>query len=78
MELSFVKQNVLQRRVSKLLNEPPYGRQNQTNRRYITDLLENVNNKSPSAVWSGRKSCRVNMTVLLSFEEKTDDARACA
>ena len=29
----FVNQNVLQRRVSKLLNEPPYGRQNQTNRR---------------------------------------------
>ena len=27
MELSFVKQNVLQRRVSKLLNKPPYGRQ---------------------------------------------------
>ena len=25
-ELSFVMQNVLQRRVSKLLNEPPYGR----------------------------------------------------
>ena len=32
--------------------------------------LEIVNNKSPSAVLSGRKSCRVNMTVLLSFEEK--------
>ena len=32
MELSFVKHNVWQRRVSKLLNEPPYGRQNQTNR----------------------------------------------
>ena len=32
--------------------------------------LEIVNNKSPSAVRSGRKSCRVNMTVLLSFEEK--------
>ena len=29
-------------------------------------------------VRSGRKSCRVNLTVLLSFEEKTDDARACA
>ena len=29
-------------------------------------------------VWSGTKSCQVNMTVLLSFEEKTDDARACA
>ena len=41
-------------------------------------LLEHVNNKSPLAVRSGRKSCRVNMTVLLSFEEKTDDARACA
>ena len=41
-------------------------------------LLENVNNKSPSAVRSGRKSCRVNMTVRQSFEEKTDDARACA
>ena len=35
VELSFVKQNFLQRRVSKLLNEPPYGRQNQTNRRYM-------------------------------------------
>ena len=35
MELSFVKQNVLQRRVINLLNEPPYGRQNQTNRRYM-------------------------------------------
>ena len=35
MEGSFVKQNVLQRRVSKLLNESPYGRQNQTNRRYM-------------------------------------------
>ena len=35
-------------------------------------LLENVNNKSPSAVWSGRKSCRVSMTVLLSFEKKAD------
>ena len=34
MELSFVKQKALQRRV--LLNEPPYGRQiNQTNRRYM-------------------------------------------
>ena len=31
VELSFMKQNVLQRSVSKLLNEPPYGRQNQTN-----------------------------------------------
>ena len=29
-------------------------------------------------VWCGTKSCQVNMTVLLSFEEKTDDARACA
>ena len=29
------KQNVLQRSVSKLLNEPPYGRQNQTNRGYM-------------------------------------------
>ena len=35
VELSFVKQNVLQQRVSKLLNEPPYGQQNQTNRHYI-------------------------------------------
>ena len=26
---------VLQRRVSKLLKEPSYGRQNQTNRRYM-------------------------------------------
>ena len=25
----------MQRRVSTLLNEPPYGRQNQTNRRYM-------------------------------------------
>ena len=29
------EQNVLPRRVSKLLNEPSYGRQNQTNRRYM-------------------------------------------
>ena len=35
MDLSFVKQDVLQRRVSKLLNESLYGRQNQTNRRYM-------------------------------------------
>ena len=35
MERSFVKQNVLQRRISKLLNEPSYGRQNQTHRRYM-------------------------------------------
>ena len=35
MEGAFVKQNVLQRRVSKLLNKPPYGGQNQTNRRYM-------------------------------------------
>ena len=36
MELSFVKQNVLQRRVSKLLNEPPYGRQNRSDKqRYM-------------------------------------------
>ena len=35
VELSVVKRNVLQRRISKLLNEPPYGRQNQTNRRYM-------------------------------------------
>ena len=34
VEGSFVKQNVLQRRVSKLLNESPYGRQNRPNRRY--------------------------------------------
>ena len=33
VEGSFVKQNVLQWHVSKLLNEPPYGQQNQTNRR---------------------------------------------
>ena len=32
VELSLVKQNVLQRRISKLLNESLYGRQNQTNR----------------------------------------------
>ena len=32
---SFVNQNVLQRRVSKHLNEPPYGRENQTNRRHM-------------------------------------------
>ena len=35
MQLSFVKQNLLQQRVGKLLNEPPYGRQNQTKRRYM-------------------------------------------
>ena len=32
VQLSFVKQNLLQRGVRKLLNEPPYGRQNQTKR----------------------------------------------
>ena len=42
MEGSFVKQNVLERRVGKLLNEPPYGRQNQTNRRYSYLCLSNV------------------------------------
>ena len=41
-------------------------------------ILEIVNNKSPSAVRSERKFCRVNMAVLFSFEEKTVDARACA
>ena len=44
-------------------------------------LLENVNNKSLSAVRSGsigRKSCRVNMTFLLSFEEETVEARTYA
>ena len=35
VEGSFVKQIVLQWRVSKLLNEPPYGWQNQTNRDYV-------------------------------------------
>ena len=40
VEGSFVKQNVLQRRVSKLLNEPPYGRQNQTNRRYMPSAMK--------------------------------------
>ena len=30
-----MKRDVLQRRVSKLLNEPPYGQQNQTNRSYM-------------------------------------------
>ena len=35
MELSYVKQNVWPRRVSKLLNKPRYGRQNQRNRRYM-------------------------------------------
>ena len=41
VELNFVKQNVLQRRVSKLSNEPPYGRQNQTitNRRTCLEKL---------------------------------------
>ena len=34
MELSFVKQNVLQRRDSKLLNDPPYGRQKPTSKRH--------------------------------------------
>ena len=33
--LNFVKKNVLQRRVGKLLNKPPYGRRIQTNRRYM-------------------------------------------
>ena len=32
VQLSLVKQNLLQRGVRKLLNEPPYGRQNQTKR----------------------------------------------
>ena len=35
VQLSLVKQNLLQQRVGKLLNEPPYGRQNQTKRRYM-------------------------------------------
>ena len=35
VELSFVKQNVLQRRVGKLLSELPCGRQNQVDRRYL-------------------------------------------
>ena len=35
VQLSFVKQNLLQQRLGKLLNEPPYGRQNQTKRRYM-------------------------------------------
>ena len=35
VELSFVKQTVLQRCICKLLIEPPYGRQNQTNRGYM-------------------------------------------
>ena len=34
VKLSILKQNVLQRSVSKLLNEPPYSQQNQTNRSY--------------------------------------------
>ena len=34
VQLSFVKQNVLQRGVSKLLNESPHDQQNQRNRRY--------------------------------------------
>ena len=39
VEGSFVKHNVLQRRVSKLLNESPYGRQNQTSRRTCLQKL---------------------------------------
>ena len=35
MEGNLVKQSVLQRLVNKLLNEPSYGRQNQTNRQYM-------------------------------------------
>ena len=35
VEVEVEKQNVLQRRVSKPLNEPLYGRQKQTNRRYM-------------------------------------------
>ena len=35
VEVEVEKRNVLQRRVSKPLNEPLYGRQNQTNRRYM-------------------------------------------
>ena len=70
MQLSFVKQNVLQRRANFKYDEKLL--------RKSKTLLENVNNKSPSAVRSGRESCRVNMTVLLSFEEKKDDAHACA
>ena len=35
VELSFLKQNVLQWHVIKRLNEPPYGRENQTNRGYM-------------------------------------------
>ena len=39
VEGSFVKEHVLQWRVSKLLNESPYGRQNQTNRRTCLEKL---------------------------------------
>ena len=39
-------------------------------------ILENV--KTNLRRRSGRKSCRVRMTVLLSFDEKADDVRACA
>ena len=46
VEGSLAKQNVLQRRVSKLLNESPYGRQNRTNRRYTfwktSDMNDNI------------------------------------
>ena len=33
--ISFVKHSVLQRRVGKILNKPPYGRQNPVDRRYM-------------------------------------------
>ena len=46
VKLSFLKQNVLQRRISKLLNESPYCRQNRTNRRYTfwktSDMNHNI------------------------------------
>ena len=62
---------------SRSENFEPNFKQNERLLRKSKILFEIVNNKSPSAVWYGRRSCRINMTVLLSFEEKTDDACSC-
>ena len=47
----------------------------------IVNKTENVERKQQisvgGAVRKEIKSCRVSMTVLLFFEEKTEDARAC-
>ena len=75
VQLSFVKQNVLQRSVSKLLNESPHDRQNRRNRRYM--FRKTIAMKSYYNFWLTLAiTRRVEIYIFQTFEARTRSNQA--